>query len=90
MREQRDLNVLERAQIGKDAGNLKRARHAFARDAMRRLAGDIPSLESDAARVGTQQPGQGIEKSALAGAVRADDGVEFARLHRKVHSAERR
>ena len=56
---------------------------------MRRLAGDIAALEGDAARVGTQQPGQGIEEGAFAGAVRADDGVEFAGLDREVDSAER-
>ncbi len=89
VREHGDLHVLERAQIVKDACDLEGARHASARHEMRRLAGDIPTLEGDAARVGTQQPGHDVEEGALAGAVRADDGAEFAGLDREVYSAER-
>ena len=89
MREQRDLNVLKRAQIRKDAGDLKGARHASARDAVGGRAGDISAFESDAPRVGTQQPGQGIEESALTGAIWADDGPEFATLDSQVDAAER-
>src|SRR5207247_8135192 len=89
MREQRDLDVLERAQVVKHARDLKGAPHALAREDVRRLAGDLAPLEAHAARVGAQQPGYGVEEGALAGAVRADDGAKLAAFDAQIDAAER-
>jgi hypothetical protein len=60
------------------------------RDAVWRLAGDVPALEGDSAGVGAQQSSESVEEGTFACAVRADDGAEFAGLDREVHTAERR
>src|SRR5205823_2993028 len=50
---------------------------------------DAASCESDLARVGPQLAVQHVEAGGLAGAVRADQRHDFARIHREAHVAHR-
>ena len=42
--------------------------------------GDVFAAQADAARVGLERSGQLADQRRLAGAVRADDGMDFARV----------
>jgi hypothetical protein len=42
----------------------------------------VLTVKDDAARGRTKEPGNQVEKSGLAGAVRTDDGAQFPRLDR--------
>src|SRR5205085_121833 len=46
-----------------------------------RLMRDVAALEHDAAGIGSQLAGEMMQQRGLAGAVRADDGVQFAMRH---------
>jgi hypothetical protein len=48
---------------------------------MHRQGGHIPAVETDAAAVGGERAGDLADQRGLAGAVRADHRVDFARTH---------
>ena len=50
---------------------------------------DLAPLHQDRALVGLVQPEQDVHQRALAGAVLADDGVEFTRAERQRHAVQR-
>ena len=58
--------------------------------ALERQAGDVFAVEYDAAAARPQHAGQAIEKSALAGAVRSDDGADFAARNLEIDVGQRR
>src|SRR5206468_7642884 len=74
----RERDVLERREAGIDAGDLERARQAFARAPGRRQAGDVLARESDGPGVGAQGTRERVDEGGLAGAVGPDDRVRLA------------
>src|SRR5262249_6641843 len=60
----------------KHALDLQGALDAEPADPVRLRAGDVVAEEKDAAGARRQQPGNEVEERGLAGAVRADDGVQ--------------
>src|SRR5215469_5429762 len=75
-----DAQVLPHRQLGKDLRHLKRAGHAAPHAPRRQKIGDVLAIEDDAARGRTKEPGDQVEKSSLAGTVRADNGAQFTRF----------
>ena len=64
-----------------------RAGDTVAGDAVRRLAGDVLSLECDAAAIGRIDAVDAIEHGRLAGAVGADEAKDLAVVHGEVQAA---
>src|SRR3989442_5844891 len=58
MRLHGERHVLQRGELGIDAGDLERARQALARALRRRKGGDVLAGEADAAGVGAQISGE--------------------------------
>ena len=79
---QRD--VVERAEVAKDAGDLERAGQAALRARGRDRRGDVRAGEADRARVGAQVAGELADERRLAGAVGADDRQRLALGHVEV------
>jgi len=71
--------------VGKDGGDLKGADNAAAGDLGGLVAGDINVVETDAAAAWFQELGQKIEASRLAGAIRADQGMDIPAADAQVH-----
>jgi len=69
----------------KHTGDLKGTPHAQAGQSMGRQPGDIAPFKQDVTLIGFEQSSEGVEKSAFASAVGANDGVELARLDLHVH-----
>ena len=76
LRGQRD--IVGRGEIRQQRGDLERARQPQRAAAIGRQLGDVAAGEPDAAGMRHQMPGQLADQRGLAGAVRADDGVQFA------------
>ena len=72
-------DIVERGEIGKQRGDLERARepHIGCGDATGSAVMSSP-VEADAAGIGRDLAGELADQRGLAGAVRADDGVQFA------------
>ena len=81
----RDANVVGDRELGKDLGDLERARHAAPHALVGRERGDVASLEPDRARGRREQAADQVEERRLAGAVRADDRAQFAGLDGQRH-----
>ena len=79
-----ERHVVERREVEEQRGDLERAREPEAGCAARPAA-PVMSLagEADAAGVGRDLAGQLADQRGLAGAVRADDGVQLAARHRE-------
>ena len=75
----RERDILERREAGQDRGDLERSRQAHRRARVHRQGRDILAGKHDAAGIGRKQPGNLVDQRRLAGAVRPDDGVQFAR-----------
>src|SRR5690606_12683399 len=73
-----DHHVVERAQVGKQADVLERARQAGRGHLMGLGPGQLPAVEAAGAGLGHVQAGQHVEQRRLAGAVGADQAVNFA------------
>ena len=61
----------------------------LARDAVRRQPGNVFALEQNAPGGRRQDTGQTVEKRALAGAVRADDGADLIATDREIDVVQR-
>jgi hypothetical protein len=83
---QRQTHVLQRRQVRKYRRDLETAHQPQARDHRRPHAGDIASLERDRATCRRQEAGQQIEARGLAGAVRADQGMDRPGFHTQVYT----
>src|SRR5215813_7416293 len=72
-----NAHIVEHAERGKNLRHLERARNPQLRDLARRSACDFLVLEEDRALARFQMPGDHVDESRLAGAVRADhaDGL---------------
>ena len=81
MRLHRERDVVERGEIEEQRGDLERAREPELAAAVGRQRGDVVAVETDAAGVGRDLAGELADQRGLAGAVRADDGVQLARRH---------
>ena len=79
------LHVFQNSHAVKYPGDLKGAAHAQAGQCVRCKARHVATIKPNAARIGLQQARQGVEKSAFASAVGADDGVELPGLDMHVH-----
>ena len=80
LRERAHLEVLEHRHPGEDAAPLRRLGHAHRRDLVgRHVAERVPLSEICPVR-GCMQPGDRLQRRALAGAVRADQRDDLALL----------
>src|SRR5690606_20259171 len=82
-------DVLEGAHVEEDLQVLERAPDAGRGERVRRQAGQFASVERDAAGARHVDAGEQVEQRGLAGAVRADDRVNRARVDRKRQSLHR-
>src|SRR5262249_24297098 len=83
MRLHRERDVVERGEIGKQRGDLERAREPQLAAAPARQASDVAAREADAAVVGGELAGKLADQRGLAGSVRPDDGMQLALWNRK-------
>jgi hypothetical protein len=83
------LKRLEHRQLGEDLDELEAPRHAEPCERDRPDAADVLALEAHAAPARLEDAGQHVDQRGLAGAVRADDGDEFALADRQAHAVER-
>ena len=79
----RERHVVERGEIVEQRGDLERAREPELAAPVDRQRGDVVAGEADAAGVRRDLAGELADQRGLAGAVRADDGVQLARRHRE-------
>ena len=73
-----ERDIVERGEIGKQRGDLKRARQPEPASSIGGMAGDVAAVEADAAAIGCNLAAQQRDQRALAGAVRPDHGVKFS------------
>src|ERR1700675_3577657 len=78
MRLYRERDIVERGEIAEQRGDLERARQPEVAAAIGRQRGDVAAVEPDGTALRDDFAGQQTDQRGLAGAVRADDGVEFA------------
>ncbi len=78
MRLHGERHIVERGEIGKQRGDLERAREPEPAAALDAEMRDVGSVEADAAILRRNLAGQESDQRGLAGAVRADHGVKFA------------
>jgi hypothetical protein len=76
-----DAHVLEHRKLGEDLGDLECTRHPERNALIRRHRRDVASVKGDGTRRRLEKPADEIEERGLAGAVRPDDGAQFAFLH---------
>ncbi len=79
LRLQRQPQVFVDGEAAKQIGDLERARQPVVADQMRRHALDFTAVEADGSTVSGKQAGYQIEQRGLAGAVRADQRMDFDR-----------
>ena len=85
-----DAHVFERGDVGQDIGDLVGARDTLARNPIWRQAADILASKNNAPGGRPQHTRQAIEKGALAGTVRSDNGADLAPPHFEVDGIQRR
>src|ERR1700694_998163 len=85
---QRDAHVLEHREVRKYRRDLERAHQAHAGDTRRRRAGDVAPLVENATRGRLEEVRQQVEAGGLAGAIRADQGVNAATPHLEVDALD--
>ena len=78
MRLHRERDIVERGEIAEQRRDLERARQPEMAAAIGRQRADVAAVEADAAALRRDFAGEEADQRRLAGAVRADDGVEFA------------
>ena len=78
MRLHGERNIVERGEIVEQRSDLERAREPELAAPVDRQGGDVMAVEADAAGIRRDLAGQFADQRGLAGAVRADDGVQFA------------
>ena len=78
MRLHGERDIVEHREIEEQRGDLERAREAEMAAAPRRHARDVGVAEMNAAGIGDQRAAELGDERGLAGAVRADDGVQLA------------
>ena len=79
MRLHGERDIVERGEVGKQRGDLKRAREAEPAAAVDRQPGDVARRRSGCVpRCGAISPAEQADQRGLAGAVRPDYGVHFA------------
>jgi hypothetical protein len=86
--ESREHHVLEEREPAKRPWDLERAADAEVDDPVRRLAGDLATLEADRPRVRREGAREHVEDRALAGAVRADQAEDLALLDPERHAVD--
>ncbi len=79
MRLHRQRHIVERGEIEKQRGDLERTREPERAAPMHRQRGDVATVKADRARVWCNLAGELSDQRGLAGAVRADDGMQLAR-----------
>src|SRR5438094_9723747 len=89
VRQQRELHVLAHGERAPDRGDLEGAPDALAPDLPRREAEDRFAAEQDFAGVRGELSVHHVEAGGLAGAVRSDEGEEFAAAHREADAIDR-
>src|SRR4029077_1013889 len=80
----RDPDVLQHRELREDAGDLEGAGDAPPETGGRGERGHVVAAKEHAARGRRQQSGDEVKQRGLAGAVRADDRAQLARLYREV------
>src|SRR5690606_17207882 len=88
MCESGERHVLDQRQPGENLRRLKDTGNSLLDDRVRRKAFQFLSGVEDRALVGLHQADQDVQKCGLAGAVRADDGVNGSFLDAEVHVVE--
>jgi hypothetical protein len=81
-------DVLANRQVVEQLDRLPGPREPQPGPRVRRLAGEVPTVEEDAAAV-ADEPGDGVDERRLAGAVRPDQAEQLTRLHAQVDVDER-
>ena len=84
---QTNAHVLQQGQVRKHGRDLERANHTATRNLCRCFAGDVDAVEADLARSRLQKLGQQVEARGLARTVGANQRMDAAALHRKIHIA---
>ena len=77
----RQRHVLEGREARQDRGDLERAGEAAPTRCVHRQMRDVLAVEQDLSGIGGQHAGDLVDQRRLAGAVRADDGVQLAGLN---------
>jgi hypothetical protein len=80
----REAHVLAHREARKDVAALEGARDSLARDRVHRQAGDVLPGEEHLPRLRPQRARDEVEDRRLAGAVRADQRADLARLDAEV------
>src|SRR6202521_2186063 len=83
-----DADILEHGELGENLGNLERSGHAERDPLMRGEPRDIAAVEIDGAGGRRKESADQVEEGGLAGAVRSDDGAQFALCHIKRDAAD--
>ena len=78
MRLRRERDIVGGGEIRQQRGDLERARQPEPAAPIGRQPGDVAAGEMNGAGIRHQLPGQLADQRGLAGAVGADDGVQFA------------
>ncbi len=73
-----ERDIVGRGEVQQQRGDLERARQPERAAAPGREVGDVAPRQMDAARMRHQMPSELADQCGLAGAVGADDGVQFA------------
>ena len=76
-----ERDIVERGEIGKQRGDLERAREPELAAPVDRQRGDVVAGEADAAGIGRDLAGELADQRGLAGAVRPDDRMQLAGRH---------
>jgi len=80
---QRQPQILIDRQFAEQIGDLKRAGQSAMADQVGRDALDLAAVETDGAGIGRVKARDQVEQRGLAGAVRPDQGVDFAGADRE-------
>src|SRR5688572_30589951 len=86
---ERDPDVLEDGEAGKDRRDLERLRDAELRGRELRQAGDVAPFQEDAPPARRQLAGDQLEEGGLAGAVGTDDRAQLAGMHGEIDTVDR-
>ena len=82
---QGDAHIFQHPQVREHGRDLERADDAAPRNLRRCVLGNVLSVEQDHARAGLEKFGQQIKAGGLARAVGANQRVDAATAHGKVH-----
>ena len=85
-----DRHIFPRREAAEHLRRLESAGDAGAREGIRRQAGRRTAVEGDLPGGGCIEAGQHVEEGSLASAIRSDDRVDAATLHRQADIGESR